>query len=34
MSVALNIAEGTGKVSADDRKNKYAIARGETSTCT
>ena len=33
MSVSLNIAEGTGKVSIDDRKNKYAIARGEAMEC-
>ena len=33
MSVSLNIAEGTGKVSSDDRKHKYAIARGEAMEC-
>jgi four helix bundle protein len=33
ISVPLNIAEGTGKVSVPDRKRFYAIARGSAMEC-
>jgi four helix bundle protein len=33
MSIPLNIAEAVGKVSAADRTNRYAIARGEAMEC-
>ncbi len=33
MSIPLNIAEGSGKVTTADRQRFYAIARGSTSEC-
>ena len=33
MSVPLNIAEAVGKTSEADRRNRYAIARGEAMEC-
>ncbi len=32
-SIPLNIAEASGKVTAGDRSNRYAIARGEAMEC-
>lgn len=32
-SIILNIAEGTGKISKNDKKNFYAIARGSVNEC-
>ncbi|MFN7160621.1 MAG: four helix bundle protein [Candidatus Gracilibacteria bacterium] len=33
VSMVINIAEGTGKLSPNDRKNFYVIARGSTYEC-
>jgi four helix bundle protein len=33
ISIPLNIAEAVGKVTAADRANRYAIARGEVMEC-
>jgi four helix bundle protein len=33
MSVPLNIAEAVGKLTEQDRMNRYAIARGEAMEC-